>query len=204
MARQIIDCTRWIGVNGQDDGAEALTFECGDSRGDTARLTRVLIPPGAGTYIVGQLHSDIDGLPLSELDIQCFFGEGVIAKFNFSGPGSAITAKHLQDGAGELIRAGDILLLANAGDRDSAPILSAEAARWMINRRIKMVGFDESFAIERPRSLANHRLLSGAGIAVVHNLINLDRIAVSRVAVMALPLAIANCASAPCRVVVLA
>ena len=79
MARQIIDCTRWIGVNGQDDGAEALTFECGDSRGDTARLTRVLIPPGAGTYIVGQLHSDIDGLPLSELDIQCFFGEGVIA-----------------------------------------------------------------------------------------------------------------------------
>ena len=202
MPRQIIDCTRWLRGDGESDAAEFLTFESGDSRGDTARRSAVRIPAGCGTYIVGQAHADIDGAPLSELDLSNFFGEGVVAKFNFAGEG-AITDVHLQSGVGQLIRSGDILLMANTGDRESAPLVTPAATRWMINQGVKLVGFDESFAIERRGSQANHRALLGAGIAVIHNLVNLDRASGRRVAVMALPLALLGAASAPCRVVLI-
>ena len=202
MPRQIIDCTRWLRGDGKSDAAEFLTFESGDSRGDTARRSAVRIPAGCGTYIVGQAHADIDGAPLSEFDLSNFFGEGVVAKFNFAGEG-AVTDAHLQSGVGQLIRSGDILLMANTGDRESAPLVTPAATRWMINQGVKLVGFDESFAIERRGSQANHRALLGAGIAVIHNLVNLDRASGRRVAVMALPLALLGAASAPCRVVLI-
>ena len=202
MPRNIIDCTRWLRGDGKSDQAEFLDFETGDSRGDTARRTAVHIPAGCGTYIVGQAFADIDGASLSELDVASFFGEGVIAKFNFAGAGM-VTEEHLQTGVGQLIRSGDILLLANMGDRDGAPQLSRTATQWIINQGVKLVGFDDSFAVERRGSQANHRLLLGAGIAVVHNLINLDRTSGRRVAVMALPLALLGTSSAPCRVVVI-
>jgi kynurenine formamidase len=202
LPRNIVDCTRWLRGDGESDAAEFLDFESGDSRGDTARRTALRLPAGSGTYIVGQAFADIDGASLSELDVASFFGEGVVAKFNFAGAGM-VTEEHLQTGVGQLVRSGDILLLANLGDREGAPQLSAGATQWIINQGIKLVGFDESFAIERRGSQANHRRLLGAGIGVIHNLINLDRTSGRRVAVMALPLALLGTASAPCRVVVI-
>lgn len=202
MARNIIDCTRWLRGDGTSDAAEFLDFESGDSRGDTARRTALRLPAGSGTYIVGQAFADIDGASLSELDVASFFGEGVVAKFNFAGAGM-VTEEHLQTGVGQLVRSGDILLMANIGDREGAPLLSSGATQWIINQGIKLVGFDESFAIEQSGSQANHRRLLGAGIGVIHNLINLDRTSGRRVAVMALPLALLGTASAPCRVVVI-
>ena len=202
MPRNIIDCTRWLRGDGESDAAEFLDFESGDSRQDTARRTALRLPAGSGTYIVGQAFADIDGASLSELDVASFFGEGVVAKFNFAGTGM-VTEEHLQTGVGQLVRSGDILLMANIGDRDGAPVLSSGATQWIINQGIKLVGFDESFAIEQNGSQANHRRLLGAGIGVIHNLINLDRTSGRRVAVMALPLALLGTASAPCRVVVI-
>ncbi len=202
MPRQIIDCTRWLRGDGKSDSAEFLNFESGDSRGDTARRSAVRIPAGCGTYIVGQAFADIDGLALSELDVSSFFGEGVVAKFNFAGAG-AVTDEHLQSGVGQLIRPGDILLMANVGDRECAPQMTTAAARWMISQGVKLVGFDESFAIEGRSSQANHRLLLGAGIGIIHNLIHLERASGRRVAIMALPLALLGTASAPCRVIVI-
>ena len=202
MPRNIIDCTRWLRGDGESDAAEFLDFESGDSRGDTARRTALRLPAGSGTYAVGQAFADIDGASLSELDVSSFFGEGVVAKFNFAGAGM-VTEEHLQTGVGQLVRSGDILLLANIGDREGAPQLSAGATQWIINQGIKLVGFDESFAIERRGSQANHRRLLGAGIGVIHNLVNLERASGRRVAVMALPLALLGTASAPCRVVVI-
>ena len=202
MPRNIIDCTRWLRGDGTSDAAEFLDFESGDSRRETARRTALRIPAGSGTYIVGQAFADIDGASLSELDVSSFFGEGVVAKFNFAGAGT-VTEEHLQTGIGQLVRSGDILLMANIGDREGAPLLGAGATQWIIKQGIKLVGFDESFAIEKSGSQANHRQLLGAGIGVIHNLINLDRTSGRRVAVMALPLALLGTASAPCRVVVI-
>ncbi len=202
MPRNIIDCTRWLRGDGKSDEAEFLDFETGDSRGDTARRTALRLPAGSGTYIVGQAFADIDGASLSELDVASFFGEGVVAKFNFAGTGM-VTEEHLQTGVGQIVRSGDILLMANIGDRAGAPQLSAGATQWIINQGIKLVGFDDSFGIERRGSQANHRQLLGAGIGVIHNLVNLDRTSGRRVAVMALPLALLGTASAPCRVVVI-
>ena len=202
MPRNIIDCTRWLRGDGESDSAEFLDFESGDSRSDTARRTALRLPAGSGTYIVGQAFADIDGASLSELDVASFFGEGVVAKFNFAGAGM-VTEEHLQTGIGQLVRSGDILLMANIGDREGAPLLSSGATQWIINQGIKLVGFDESFAIERRGSQANHRQLLGSGIGVIHNLVNLDRTSGRRVAVMALPLALLGTASAPCRVVVI-
>lgn len=202
MPRNIIDCTRWLRGDGTSDAAEFLDFESGDSRRETARRTALRLPAGSGTYIVGQAFADIDGASLSELDVASFFGEGIVAKFNFAGAGM-VTEEHLQTGVGQLVRSGDILLLANIGDREGAPVLSSGATQWIINQGIKLVGFDESFEIERSGSQANHRRLLGAGIGVIHNLINLDRASGRRVAVMALPLALLGTASAPCRVVII-
>ncbi len=203
MPRRVIDCTLWLRGDGEADQAEFLRFETGDSRGDTARLSALSLPAGQGTYMVGQAYADIEGLPHSDFEVQTFFGEGLVAKFNFATAGTALSAKHLQSGVGQAIKGGDILLLANLGDPADGPSLTAEAARWIINQSVKMVGFDRSFVIERKGTLTNHRLLLGAGIPVIHNLINLSRTSGRRVAIMALPLALYGAASAPCRVVVI-
>ncbi len=90
--------------------------------------------------------------------------------------------------------------------RDELPRVSAELARWFVDRGVVFVGVE-------PPSVADvhdltevtevHRTLLAAEIVIVEGLCNLDALTSDRVYIIALPLRIDSGDGSPCRVVAL-
>lgn len=85
------------------------------------------------------------------------------------------------------------------------PYLSAEAARWLLERGVRTVGVD--FAVDSGGSEAGgpkypvHRILLEANVCLIENLINLDRIGARTFTLLALPIPVRGGNGAPARVV---
>jgi kynurenine formamidase len=112
---------------------------------------------------------------------------------------------------GEEIREGDAVVFATGWEKHEGsdymtrnPGLSQDAARYLVERKVNAVGidgpsidpgFDEKFAV--------HNILLPAGVIVVENLCNLDRIAGKRFTLVAAPLKLAGASGSPVRALAL-
>jgi len=203
LPRKTIDVTRWLQADGITDDAVKLDIEKGDSRSSPVRTSRHSLREGQGTHVLAPYFIDLDGATLSDLDDRIFFGEGIILRFKFSEANAGVGQAEVEEGAGGSIRAGDIVFMANLGGKKNSPILTLEAAQWLVEQQIKLVGFDESFQVDTADRYETHRVFLDAGIPIIRNLTNLGSPVGLRVAVMALPLGVSRSASSPCRVLVL-
>ena len=90
--------------------------------------------------------------------------------------------------------------------RDELPRVSAELARWFVDRGVVFVGVEPP-SVADVHDLAEvtevHRTLLAAEIVIVEGLCNLDALTSDRVYIIALPLKIASGDGSPCRVVAL-
>jgi len=157
-------------------------------------IQRLVLGTHLGTYALGELG-----------------GPGLVLPVH-AGASQPITVRHLE-APGLTVERGDIVLLATGWDRKFStpdyhthPYLSDEAAAWLVERGVRMVGVD-FFSADLPVPLrppgfdwpVHHRLL-GAGVLIAENLANLTRIGGRRLTIGAFPLKIRGGDGAPARI----
>ncbi|MCS7112475.1 MAG: cyclase family protein [Nitrososphaerota archaeon] len=144
-----------------------------------------------GTHIEGPSHLRPDLKPLIEIPLEKFIGEATVLKFEAN---TSIKAEHLQK-----IKEGDIVLLWSSG----GSYVTREAAKYLADKRIKMLGLQGVHPDEPGSGLATHRILLENDIPIIEGLINLDRLKSERVFFIGLPLKIANLDSSWIRAIAL-
>ncbi len=155
----------------------------------------------AGTHIDGPMHLTDSGTFISDLPVDSFIGTGCILDVR----GQRVIK--MQPEYEYLINGRNIVLLYTGQDKlfgkpeyfTAHPVVDAGLAEFLAQKKIKILGLDTPSPDYAPYSV--HKTLMAAGILVLENLTNLDRIpADQQFEVIALPLKIkAN--GSPARVI---
>jgi len=105
---------------------------------------------------------------------------------------------------------GDILLIGNSLHTEigQRPYVSKEAAQWMVDHGIKMLGMDYSVAKEEPggktlHDMRTHVKLFSHDIPILHNLAHFDQLREEHVFFIGLPLNVVGLDAWPVRAVAL-
>jgi kynurenine formamidase len=143
------------------------------------------LPTHAGTHIDAPAHMITGGQTLNQFPLEHFNGRGVVIKIN--GQYNIDQVKSAD------ITAGDIILFNTGFDKQyhdtnyfsEYPTLPEDIAKYLIDQQVSMVGFDCASPDYEPFVI--HKLLLGAGILLIENLTNLDKLK-GEFEVIALPL----------------
>ncbi len=139
-----------------------------------------------GTHVEGPNHHPKAGKCLADLPLQTFLGEAICidlaAKRPIGGEPQPILREDL-----EHVRAGDIVLMWSPHTDGDSPYISPEAASFLLDRRVKMVGI-QGIGLEAPGSMASHDAFLLNDIPIIEGLENLDQIAGRRVFFIGLPI----------------
>jgi kynurenine formamidase len=155
-----------------------------------------------GTHVEMPAHYSEDGKAAAEMPLESFMGEAVVLRFDSlkpkNGKGQPIKASHLGR-----VKEKDIVLMWSPLKGKEAPYISAEAAKWLAAKGIKMlgvqnIGVEESYAL-----MATHDNLLGNDIPVIEGLANLDKVEKERIFYIGLPLRVANLDSSWIRAIAL-
>ncbi len=115
-----------------------------------------------------------------------------------TGEGQPITPSHLAK-----VKKGDIVLMWSPFKGREAPYISAEAAKWLAERPVKMLGVQNIGVEESHESMATHNNLLRNEIPLIEGLVNLEKIEKERVFYIGLPLRVASLDSSWVRAVAL-
>ena len=141
-----------------------------------------------GTHVEGPTHFRAENKDLTELPLDVFMGEAVVLDMSSlrpkDGTRQPITPVHLTP-----VRSGDIVLVWSPYPGRHAPYLTPDAARWLWEQRIKMLGVQQ-IGVEAPHSMATHEYLLNNDIPLIEGLANLEHLRRDRVFFIGLPLRI--------------
>jgi arylformamidase len=112
-------------------------------------LQQFLIGGQTGTYVETSAHVDRSAIPVTEVPLAEFYRPAVVIDVGEKGPTEPVTVDDLERAAPDL-RLGDAALLCCGWDRrweapeyiEGSPYLECEAARWLMNREIGLLGAD--------------------------------------------------------------
>lgn len=164
-----------------------------------------------GTHLDSPRHFFMDGPAMEAIPLDRLMGPGVVLRID-KPPYGVIGPDDLEH-SGPAIHAGDIVAIDTGWaerwgtpDWDRQPCLSVAAARWLLDRRVKLVAVDTptpDIALDRRPPDFNwpvHRTLLAQGILIAEQLANLRSLAGTRVEFMFGPLPIRGSDGAPARV----
>lgn len=177
--------------------------------GDVSNLSVVSMSTHTGTHVDPPMHFVDGGATIDQLSLDTLVGDTVVA--DMRGVGTI--------GAAELERAAlpldveRVLFLTDWSARwaeespafsDTAGCVSVEGARWLVDRKVRLVGTD-FISIEGTGdpTYPVHRALLGTGIAVVEGL-DLRDVPAGRYTLWCLPLKLRDGDGGPARVVLVA
>ncbi len=173
--------------------------------GDAYNLTSLTLTTHTGTHIDPPKHLIDDGLSVDKIDFSRLLGAAQVMEILGR---DAINEEDLRKAS---VRPDLILLLkTDNSDRMARPFFDASftyvtpnAARYLVDRRIKAFGFDY-FSVDREDSAAPeaHNLFLGNGIPIIEGL-DLRGIRPGFYEMAALPLRIKNGNGSPVRVVLI-
>jgi kynurenine formamidase len=152
---------------------------------------RLTISMHAGTHLDGPMHLTESGKYVSDINIESFMGDGCLLDVR-NQPVIGMKKEFLS-----LIPERSIVLLFTAWDRfyghsdyyENHPVVDNEMCQLFIDKKIKLLGIDAPSPDLEPYPI--HKMLLRAGIYVVENLTNLEKIPLDRkFEVIALPLKI--------------
>ncbi len=165
-----------------------------------------------GTHLDVPYHFVADGRKIDDVPAEEFQGEAVILDLGVLEPGQGIGLTELQPHA-DRVRAGDIVVLRTGwGEKRGVdplfvqnwPYISAEGARWLVNRKARAVAIDTlSIGGATPETgRPVHVALLGAGLWAVEDIrVPAEVAAAGRCHLFAFPLLIRGAGGAPVRVV---
>lgn len=179
--------------------------------GGNANITEFQMVAHHGTHVDAPSHFMRDGPTFDEIPVERLHGPGVVWKLD-KPPLGWITAADL-DAARPQVRPGDIVLLdtgwarfINTEHYEEHPALSIDAADWLVEHEVKLLGVDFSTpdltTHKRPNGFTwpVHQILLSNGVLVAEHLTNLDALGGQRVEVMCLALAIKGSDGGPARI----
>jgi arylformamidase len=177
-----------------------------------------------GTHIDFPCHVIPEGKCLEEYSLQNLSGQGVIIDLSYKKEGEEITEKDLRKHDGH-IRKGEMLFMFTGWSRKRAvtstylfkwPYLSKRAAQFLVAKQLKVVGTDGLGIggwggkmvvgpIAKTPSRTIHRILLDAGILILEEVANLDKVLtdkkVARSFFILAPLPVRDAEASPCRVI---
>lgn len=164
-----------------------------------------------GTHVDAPRHFYSDGPGMDQVPLERLTGEGVAVRINKPLFG-AIEAEDLEAVSPE-IRQGDIVAICMGWSKhwgkaewSRHPHLSIDAAKWLIDRQIKLVAIDTmtpDMADEKredDHDFPIHCELLKYGVLIAEQVANLEAVAGSRMEFMFCPMRIVDCDGAPARV----
>lgn len=209
MTQRIVDLslTLYPGMRGVDsDSASRIEVE-------GYNTTTLHLYSHAGTHMDAPLHFVPNGGTIDHVLLEKCIGPALLVDVTHIGPNGLIEVADLGDAAAR-ISAGTRLLLrtdwsshAEMEDyRTHMPRISADLARWLVERRIALLGVEQpSVASLRPENRAEltevHEILLRAETVIVEGLTNLHLLTQDVVHFIALPLKMRNCDGSPVRAV---
>jgi kynurenine formamidase len=194
------------------------------ARGDNFQSTILTIGCHAYTHVDAPNHFLPGDRDIAAMPVEQWMGEAAVVDLTHLGANAEVTAAELQARA-QHVRAGDIALLRTDWPRKvevaserfwkDAPWTGPSACQWLIERRVKAVGYDypPDYSVRTgifspgtrvPREeCTTHHYFFPAGIVVIEYLANLDTIGVPRCRFIALPLKIEGADGSPVRAIAL-
>ena len=161
--------------------------------GDPADVSHLSFGTHTGTHVDPPAHFVAGGVTVDDLPLEVLVGPAVVAGF----PAGPIDAGAL-DGAA--VPEGCTRLLLKTGA--AAGAVSADGARWLVERGVGLVGVDTLSIEPATDSYPVHRTLLGAGVVIVEGL-DLSAVRPGAFELVCLPLRIAGGDGAPARVVLI-
>lgn len=186
--------------------AETFGIKVSDFReGKFAAWEEITLPAHMGTHLDAPWHyaPTSEGKPAKTIDqipLEWCFSDGVVLDFHYKERGAGIRAQEIKEQLGKIgycLKPFDIVLIRTDASKhwgeqnyeDLGVGVTAEATRWLIDERIKVMGID-SFTWDKPFDIAIDRLKQGKKdefweshylgkereYCHVENLANLDRI----------------------------
>lgn len=175
------------------------------SAGDEVNVSKLSLSTHTGTHVDPPLHVQRDGASVDELPLDALIGPCWVCDLtSIDRPVNAsdLAAAGIPSGAKRLL-----LKTRNSRLWDVQPTpfvedfvaLTPDAARWIVDRRIRLVGIDY-LSIEPFSGFdgETHRILLGAGVIALEGL-DLRSVAPGGYTLLCLPLKIAGGDGAPCR-----
>jgi kynurenine formamidase len=192
------------------------------ARGDNFESSIMTVACHAYTHVDAPKHFLPGAKHIAEMPIDQWIGEAAVVDLTHLGENGEVSAADLARKAGH-VRAGDIALLRTDWPRRIsvdderfwrvAPWTGPSACQWLIERRVKAVGYDyppdysvRTSIFEPGKPIAReecttHHAFFPAGITVVEYLTNLDQIGADRCRFLALPLRIDQADGSPVRAI---
>ncbi len=155
-----------------------------------------------GTHIEAPFHCLKKGADLSQIPLDRLGGDAVILNLVNAKAEGGVTLRQVQDAAKVAggVRKGDIVFCRMG----PTPYFSTAPLKWLVEQGMKMMGVDSNgveLADDKTHANVNHLVLFRAGIPLIENLANLNRVSRPRVKVYALPVPVRGLDAFPLRVI---
>ena len=171
------------------------------------RCNQILMPTHFGTHTDAYSHFLPRGLPIDRMALTQYVGPAVLLDVRKRPEPGRVTRRDLEAAWPSGGTAPRILLNTGWGERAKGrayfknfPGIEVEAARWLIKKKIIMLGMDLP-SVHPKDYKAIHELLFRGGVAVTEGLVNLSRLPRGEVFFVGLPLALAGLDGSPIRAV---
>ncbi len=173
------------------------------AKGDAANVSRLSFGDHSGTHLDPPVHFVPGGKTVDQLDLSVLYGPTRVV--DMTRVEKAISAQDLERAklpkraVRILFRTRNSELWDRSGFQKDFVAFAWDAAQWLVDHGIKLVGIDylsaESFGASEPKA---HRILLGAGVIIVEGL-DLRNIAPGNYTLACLPLKIKNGDGGPAR-----
>lgn len=174
-------------------------------RGEPSNLTRLDMDVHIGTHVEGPLHSFSNEISVDQIFLENFIGKALVVDLTSV---SIITADDLEKL--KLSRGVERLLFRTKNSefwenhkqsfREEFVGLSSDAAQWIVDRKIKLVGIDYLSVANFKEGDAVHKILFKKGVVILEGL-NLLMAPAGEYELICLPLKLAGREAAPARAV---
>ena len=151
-----------------------------------------------GTHIDAPMHMIENGKSLDQIPISQFIGNGRYVRTD-AGNFGAVKEANIKEGDIVLFHTGMSSKYHDPAYFNDYPAMSEETARFLVDAKVKMVGFDTCSA-DNQKGFPIHKILLAGNVLIIENLTNLDRLAGKEFKVYALPLNL-QVEGAPARVI---
>ncbi|MEX0626064.1 MAG: cyclase family protein [Chloroflexota bacterium] len=174
--------------------------------GDAANVTQLEMDVHTGTHVENSLHFLADGSPLAAVALERLVGPALVAEI----AGPAVTPATLEEAAipphtSRLLLKTTNSALWHALDPAFDPsyvALTEEAAHWLVDHDVEVVGIDYLSVQRFEDSPETHRILMRAGITIIEGL-DLTNASAGIYDMVCLPLHLSQAEAAPARVILI-
>ena len=178
---------------------------------DGWNATTLTLYSHAGTHMDAPRHFLPAGPALDEQDLAACCGTARVVNLAPVQPRQLHTVQDVESNLGA-VHPGDRLLFrtdwskraGTSAYRDELPRISIELARWLVERRVALIGVEPPSVADvnnLPELTEVHQTLFRGGVVIVEGLANLDRLSQTEVEFIALPLNVVGGDGCPVRAI---